>query len=152
MRRNRALLYYCWGPSYGGTLRADLTSTSASPTPLNHPLSDRRLPSHLFALLPLFTMTPRALVQKAPELQTQSPQIWIERDGSHSRLADSGHSDPEPRIPSMVPDALTQGGTAIVTIGDLRSNQMRHLVAVARKLEPENIPISFPSLTSSLVF
>ena len=61
-----------------------------------------------------------------------NPQLWIKREDSNSGLAGGGNKIR--KLEYVVPDALAQGATTLVTTGGLQSNHMRQVTAVASKL------------------
>ena len=60
------------------------------------------------------------------------PQLWIKREDSNFGLAGGGNK--VRKLEYVVPDALSQGATTLVTTGGLQSNHMRQVTAVASKL------------------
>ena len=60
------------------------------------------------------------------------PQIWAKREDCNSGLAFGGNKTR--KLEYLVPDALAQGATHLVSIGGIQSNHTRQVAAVAAKL------------------
>jgi 1-aminocyclopropane-1-carboxylate deaminase len=60
------------------------------------------------------------------------PRIWAKRDDCNSGLAFGGNKTR--KLEYLVPDALGQGATHLVSIGGVQSNHTRQVAAVAAKL------------------
>src|ERR1700753_1836397 len=59
-------------------------------------------------------------------------QIWAKREDCNSGLAFGGNKTR--KLEYLVPDALAQGATHLVSIGGVQSNHTRQVAAVAAKL------------------
>jgi 1-aminocyclopropane-1-carboxylate deaminase len=60
------------------------------------------------------------------------PQVWAKREDCNSGLAYGGNKTR--KLEYLVPDALAQGATHLVSIGGIQSNHTRQVAAVAAKL------------------
>jgi 1-aminocyclopropane-1-carboxylate deaminase len=60
------------------------------------------------------------------------PQLWAKREDCNSGLAFGGNKTR--KLEYLVPDALAQGATHLVSIGGIQSNHTRQVAAVAAKL------------------
>ena len=82
-------------------------------------------------------------------------QLRIKREDSNSGLAGGGNKIR--KLEYVVPDALAQGATTLVTSGGLQSNHMRQITAVASKLRLKAVTVFnlftlYVLLGSSLLF
>lgn len=64
--------------------------------------------------------------------ETNATQLWIKREDSNSGLAFGGNKIR--KLEYVIPDALANGATTLVSTGGLQSNHMRQVAAAAAKL------------------
>lgn len=64
--------------------------------------------------------------------QLGGPQIWAKREDCNSGLAFGGNKTR--KLEYLIPEALRQGATHLVSIGGVQSNHTRQVAAVAAKL------------------
>lgn len=73
-----------------------------------------------------------ALKQKSQDASTTPlPRIYIKREDTNSPLAFGGNK--VRKLEYVLPEALSQGATALVTTGGQQSNHMRQVAAVGAK-------------------
>jgi 1-aminocyclopropane-1-carboxylate deaminase len=99
------------------------------PSPFSSLPREQLLYSHPSPIEPLKRLS--AELSGSDVGKNATTKIWIKREDSNSGLAFGGNKIR--KLEYVIPDALKNGATTLVTTGGLQSNHMRQVAAAAAK-------------------
>ena len=97
------------------------------PPPFSDLPREKLLYSHPSAIEPLTRLTAELALPEQP----MSTKFWIKREDSNSGLAFGGNKIR--KLEYVIPDAIRNGATVLVSTGGLQSNHMRQVAACSAR-------------------